>query len=267
MASKDAQNQRSRSLPAFLPGAPDPDHSLCISPSGPENQVWQPGLPLPGSLPPGLEYLSQLDLIIIHQQVELLGMILGTETSNKYEIKNSLGQRIYFAVEESICFNRTFCSTMRSCTLRITDNSGQEVITVNRPLRCNSCWCPCYLQELEIQAPPGTIVGYVAQKWDPFVPKFAIQNANKEDILKIVGPCTTCGCFGDVDFEVKTINEKLTIGKISKYWSGFVNDVFTNADNFGIHIPADLDVTVKAALIGACFLLDFMFFEHSLAGL
>lgn len=54
--------------------------------------------------------------------------------------------------------------------------------------------------------------------------------------------------------KVKTINEKLTIGKISKYWSGFVNDVFTNADNFGIHVPADLDVTVKAAMIGACFL-------------
>lgn len=75
-------------------------------------------------------------------------VILGTETSNKYEIKNSLGQRIYFAVEESICFNRTFCSTLRSCTLKITDNSGREVITVNRPLRCNSCWCPCYLQEV-----------------------------------------------------------------------------------------------------------------------
>lgn len=54
--------------------------------------------------------------------------------------------------------------------------------------------------------------------------------------------------------KVKTINENLTIGKISKYWSGFVNNVFTNADNFGIHVPADLDVRVKAAMIGACFL-------------
>ena len=58
---------------------------------------------------------------------------------------------------------------------------------------------------------------------------------------------------------MKTINEKLTIGKISKYWSGFVSDVFTNADNFGIHVPADLDVTVKAAMIGACFLFKKLF--------
>ncbi|OWK06055.1 PLSCR5, partial [Cervus elaphus hippelaphus] len=240
----DAQSQRSSGLPGFLQGASDPDHGLRIVPSNPGDQVWQRGPPPPGNLPPGLEYLSQHDF---DKFFFAPLVILGTETANKYEIKNSLGQRLYFAVEESICFNRTFCSTLRSCILKITDNSGQEVITVNRPLRCNSCWCPCYLQELEIQAPPGSIVGYVAQKWDPFLPKFTIQNANKEDILKIVGPCATCGCFGDVDFE-------LTIGKISKYWSGFVNDVFTNADNFGIHVPADLDVTVKAAMIGACFL-------------
>uniref|UniRef100_F7AXM4 Phospholipid scramblase n=1 Tax=Ornithorhynchus anatinus TaxID=9258 RepID=F7AXM4_ORNAN len=212
-------------------------------------------------------WLLQLDLIIIHQQVELLEMILGTETSNKYEIKNGLGQRVYFAVEESLCFNRTFCAPLRSCALRIVDNTGREVIAVHRPLRCISCWCPCYLQELEIQAPPGIVVGYVVQKWDPFLPKFTIQNENKEEVLKIVGPYATCGFFGDVDFEVKTINEKLTIGKISKYWSGFVNGVFTNTDNFGIHVPADLDVKIKAAMIGACFLIDLMFFEHSLAGL
>ncbi|XP_048190396.1 phospholipid scramblase family member 5 [Perognathus longimembris pacificus] len=264
----NGQSQKRRGAPGLLPGAGDPDGGLPVSSAGPGAPAPRSCLPQTASLPPGLEDLSQLDLIIIHQQVELLGMILGTETANKYEIKNSSGQRIYFAVEESLCFNRNVCSKLRSCSLRVSDNAGREVITVHRPLRCGSCCCPCYLQEVaEIQAPPGTTVSYVVQKWDPFRPKFTIQNANKEDVLKIVGPCVTCGCFGDVDFEVKTMNEKLTVGKISKYWSGFVNDMFTNADNFGVHVPADLDVAFKAAMIGACFLFDFMFFEHSLAGL
>ncbi|KAF7243249.1 Phospholipid scramblase family member 5 [Varanus komodoensis] len=139
--------------------------------------------------------------------------------------------------------------------MRITDNTGREVITVNRPLRCNSCWFPCYLQELEVQSPPGTTVGYVVQKWDPLLPKFTIRDASKEDILKIIGPYATCGCFGDVDFEVKSLNDMSTIGKISKYWSGFVNNIFTNTANFGIQVPADLDVKIKAVMIGACFLL------------
>lgn len=46
-----------------------------------------------------------------------------------------------------------------------------------------------------------------------------------------------------------------TIGKISKYWSGFVNNIFTNTANFGIQVPVDLDVKIKAVMIGACFLL------------
>lgn len=75
-------------------------------------------------------------------------VILGTETCSKYEIKNHMGQRVYFAVEENGCFDRNFCSPLRAFTIRITDNTGQEVITVNRPLRCNSCWFPCYLQEV-----------------------------------------------------------------------------------------------------------------------
>uniref|UniRef100_A0A8D2LMJ2 Phospholipid scramblase n=1 Tax=Varanus komodoensis TaxID=61221 RepID=A0A8D2LMJ2_VARKO len=181
-------------------------------------------------------------------------------TCSKYEIKNHMGQRVYFAVEENGFFDRNFCAPLRSFTMRITDNTGREVITVNRPLRCNSCWFPCYLQELEVQSPPGTTVGYVVQKWDPLLPKFTIRDASKEDILKIIGPYATCGCFGDVDFEVKSLNDMSTIGKISKYWSGFVNNIFTNTANFGIQVPADLDVKIKAVMIGACFLLP----EHKL---
>lgn len=70
----DAQNQRSRGLPGFLPGAADPDHHLHISPSNPGTQVWQPGLPPPGSLPPGLEYLSQVVLFLYFYQCVSLKM-------------------------------------------------------------------------------------------------------------------------------------------------------------------------------------------------
>jgi len=51
------------------------------------------------------------------------------------------------------------------------------------------------------------------------------------------------------------------VGKISKQWSGLGKEVFTDADNFGINFPLDLDVKVKATLLGATFLIDFMYFE------
>ena len=38
-----------------------------------------------------------------------------------------------------------------------------QVIHLDRPLRC-SCWCCfCCLQKVEVQSPPGTVIGYVEQ--------------------------------------------------------------------------------------------------------
>ena len=45
------------------------------------------------------------------------------------------------------------------------------------------------------------------------------------------------------------------VGKISKQWTGLIKEHFTDADNFGINFPMDLDVNVKATLLGACFLI------------
>ena len=55
----------------------------------------------------------------------------------------------------------------------------------------------------------------------------------------------------------------LQVGKISKQWSGVLKEAFTDADNFGISFPMDLDVKIKATLLGAVFLIDFMFFEET----
>lgn len=45
------------------------------------------------------------------------------------------------------------------------------------------------------------------------------------------------------------------VGKISKQWSGLAREIFTDADFFGITFPMDLDVRMKAVLLGATFLI------------
>ncbi|AWO97615.1 putative phospholipid scramblase 3 [Scophthalmus maximus] len=215
----------------------------------------------PVGVPPGLEYLTQIDQILIHQKVELLEAFLGFETNNEYEIKNSLGQKIYKAKEKNDCCTRNCCGSLRSFDMKIKDTMDREVIRLIRPFRCVSCWCPCCLQEMEVQAPPGTTVGYVKQDWHPFLPRFSIQGANKETLMKLEGPCFACNCCGDVNFELKGKDGDKPIGRISKQWTGLLKEVFTDTDNFGIQFPLDMDVKMKAVLMGACFLIDFMFFE------
>ncbi|XP_062904903.1 phospholipid scramblase 2-like isoform X2 [Mobula hypostoma] len=220
--------------------------------------------PLMGSTncPPGLEYLTQIDQVLIHQKVELVEALVSFETKNKYVVKNSLGQKIYSAKEKSNCCTRNCCGSLRYFHMKLMDNNDREVIHLVRPFKCASCWFPCCLQELEVQSPPGTTIGYVKQTWHPFLPKFSIQNVERATVLRVVGPCFTCNCCGDVAFEVKPPNESRNIGRISKQWSGILKEALTDTDNFGVQFPMDLDVKMKATLLGACFLIDFMFFER-----
>ncbi|XP_034852306.1 phospholipid scramblase 1 isoform X2 [Mirounga leonina] len=190
--------------PVGFPVQHQPGYNL---PGGPAGVPCMPAPPPPLDCPPGLEYLSQIDQILIHQQIELLEVLTGFETNNRYEIKNSFGQRIYFAAEDTDFCTRNCCGASRPFTMRILDNMGQEVITLERPLKCDSCCFPCCLQE------------------------------------------------------IKSLDEENVVGKISKQWTGFMREAFTDADNFGIQFPLDLDVKMKAVMLGACFLIDFMFFE------
>ena len=53
------------------------------------------------------------------------------------------------------------------------------------------------------------------------------------------------------------------IGKVAKQFSGVARELITDADNFSVSFPLDLDVKIKAVLFGAVFLIDMMFFEDT----
>ena len=81
-------------------------------------------------------------------------------------------------------------------------------------------------------------------------------------MLKIKGPfCLSSICGGNVDFQVLSNDGRTEVGKISKKWTDFVQEESSDADIFGISFPVELDVKVKATLLGAVFLIDFMYFE------
>lgn len=231
--------------------------------AAPGQGQWMQAPPAPVNCPPGLEYLTQIDQLLVKQQVELLEAFTGFETNNKYKILNSMGQQVFFAAEDTDCCTRQCCGPARPFEMKILDNLQREVIHLTRPLRCSSCFFPCCLQEIEVQSPPGTVLGYCSQEWSICIPKFEIQNAQRETVLRIEGPFCQCNICGDVEFQVLSADGQNQVGKISKQWSGLAKEMFTDADNFGITFPMDLDVTTKAVVLGSCFLIDFMFFEQA----
>ena len=209
----------------------------------------------------GLEYLSQLDQLIIKQKVEILEIVTGMETANKYKIKNSMGQDVYSATEDSDFCERQFCGWDRGFKISIKDNhSGQEIISCERPFKCCG-GCPCQPHEISIKsAVTGELLGKVVEDWHLIYPKFTVYDAADNPIFKMHGPF--CNCCADVNFQIDDLNGT-QVGLIKKQWSGLLKEAFTDADNFGVTFPVDLDVKMKAVMLGAVFLVDFVYFEYN----
>ncbi|KAJ9599505.1 hypothetical protein L9F63_010037, partial [Diploptera punctata] len=189
-----------------------------------------------------------------------LQMLTGIETANQYIVQNAMGQTIYSAAEDSGFCMRNLCGYLRSFEMLIVDNYGTQVMEMHRPLKCQF---PCGLQRLDVMAPPGTLIGFVEQKWH-IAPRYRIKNSIGDEIFFLKGPLCTCNlCCGDVEFNVFSSRDKSQVGRIAKKWGGLGRELFTDADIFGIEFPLDLDVNMKAVLLGACFLIDFMYFEDN----
>lgn len=129
---------------------------------------WLPTMPPMENCPSGLQYLTQVDQIICHQIVELLEAFTGWEGNNKYAIKNSLGQQIFYAFEDSNIFMRQMFGASREFTIHVVDNLNQEVIKIYRPFVfccAGCCWCAnCCGYTVQVEAPPGQLIGIVQQR-------------------------------------------------------------------------------------------------------
>ncbi|XP_025078648.1 phospholipid scramblase 2-like [Pomacea canaliculata] len=214
-----------------------------------------------GYYPQHLGYLTLIDQVLIKQRIELLEVVIGWETVNKYDILNSVGQNIYYAEEDTNCLVRICCGPMRPFDIKIFDNLMVEVIHLYRPFRCGG-WCFCCLQELEVQSPPGQTIGYVHEVCDPCNRLFVLNNAQNQTVLHIKGgTCCYCPCF-PVPFEIRGRDNTTQVGMITKQFGGLLREGFTDSDSFTITFPLDLDVNMKAVAIGAAFLIDFMYFEQ-----
>jgi len=239
-------------------------------PPGQAVQWMQRPQPIPGC-PPGLEYMTQIDSFHVEQIKSMVEAFTGWDKNNKYAIKNAAGQQCYFAAEDTDPWMRVCCGNQRGFKINVLDNFNQVVMVISREFKCCSgcCWCAgccdhCAF-ELTIEAPAGHVIGYVKQTGSFWKAHYDILNELHEPILKIIGPACICDgpcCPCDNKFKLLTLDETSEIGSVKKIYAGFATEMFTMADRFTIDFPKDLSVNAKATLLGALFLIDFMYFQR-----
>lgn len=207
--------------------------------------------------PPGLENLIPLDYLLVQQQMEVLELISNYETENKYYVKNRWGQILFFAQEQSGCCARNCFPMCRPFQMDISDLSQRIVIHLDQP----SAIC---CKRITVEAPLGQLLGSVQQNFNLSKPSLNVLDPAGQTVFLIQGPAgyVLCGCCKrNVPFKLLALDGVTEVGSIWKVWSGFGQERITDADNFAVNFPVDLDVRLKAVLLGACVLIDMIYFE------
>ncbi|KAK1125754.1 hypothetical protein K0M31_005301 [Melipona bicolor] len=257
------------------PGKPQPGKP---QPGKPQSRMPQPGVPSYGTLvpqsgasqdgwlspnmicPPGLEYLIALDYLAVRQEEEPIELVAGFECPNKYHVMKANGQRLYCIQEESNICALLCLGPSRCCEFCVFDTSEREVLHMVRPYRCSSCCCCCCTQVLEVYS-GEVLLGIVMEHRSSFLrPSFSIRDASGKTVLRIKGPWIKC--CGTAKFQIRSADDVYRIGEIKKEWGGCCTETFTDADKFSLRFPIDLDVKIKAVLLGACILIDYLYFEE-----
>ncbi|CAH1153751.1 unnamed protein product [Phaedon cochleariae] len=209
----------------------------------------------------GLDFLDDVNQLIIQQNIELADLMENRSSGNRYAVKVPRGDTIYYATESSGRFQKSCCGSGRSFSMRLYDKSQQEALIFDRRLACGSCTFWCYLQRMQIWLPSGELVGAVFQKTSFRMKSlFNVYNTHDELIYRIEGP-SSFGCLiGKADnFQIYNFDGSMQIGSIIYQW-----DQIQVSYNILLQMPSNIrNNKYKALLLGAAFLLEYMYFESS----
>jgi uncharacterized protein YxjI len=197
-----------------------------------------------------MEKLLALDGLVISQKKEWGEIVTGFETKNKYAIFDTSGNELYNAIEEDgSTFMRWVLKSLRPFEININNYDNHLVLKVSRPFRF-------YFHQLNIFNSQGELIGTIQRQFSIFRRIYSVLDSLGNELFKIFGPL-----LHPWTFEIKKGVEQH--GKIIKKWSGLLKEGFTDADNFGVTFPREWDKKIKALLLGAVFLIDFVHFENT----
>ncbi|KER33264.1 hypothetical protein T265_12631, partial [Opisthorchis viverrini] len=218
-------------------------------------ETWMLKPTVPGC-PSGLEYLAQIDQLFVKQKKDLIEKFI----CSIYVLK--MDTKITFLFIESDYSSKPFCSPVHPFTVHVTDSSDAEVIRIKHTYKYHCFWhylsCSAYCEnELEVEAPVGQIVGYVKEVREGCKLRFLVKDADQNTVLRIheSSSCRCCGFNRNVSFQTMSVDNTVVVGQITKQPTRSLQDLPINLEIFEITFPMDLDMKIKATLIGAAFLI------------
>jgi len=200
-------------------------------------------------------FFKDIKFIGIHQLKEWVEIAIDWETGNKYELVDEQGVKIGFAAERKTgIFGhlvRNFLKSHRPMHLDMWDNQRNLLLSGRRPFYF-------FFSDIEITNGSGSKVGDVKTRFGILKRKYDL-----------------CDSYGKVFATIESYRWKLwsfdildklgnDAGRIGKKWGGFLKEVFTDSDRFGLDLSkSDWSSEQKAIIFFAALSIDLDFFEEN----
>ncbi|XP_056408203.1 phospholipid scramblase 2-like isoform X2 [Hyla sarda] len=215
--------------PTIAPQDEPPSYNL-IAPYAPP-VTCPPSAPLDHAivkgLPPGMELLLQVNQLIVKEKFSV-----SQGLGSSYDVLNHLGQRLLQTDQNIGC-----CCPVYDVSFR--DNSGNDVLKL---LEARSCTCT---PQISVTCLSGAPVGFVKLHVNHLVTHLSVMDSSNKVILLILGPSLRDSIFGNSTFEVKSRDEQHVVGIIKM-----------ETDHVLVSFPLDMEVAVKALLLGSSLFLS-----------
>lgn len=222
-------------------------------------QTATPGRGIPGD-PKGMS--AELRMLLepmlsgpglrVRQQKEWGEILTGWEAANRYEVCDLTGRPVVYAGETGHGLLDTLLRNLwafRTIRVEFMTLSGVMALSLTRP------WRP-FFARADVEAWDGRKLGVIQQRFSILRRSFDILTAAGGLLATLEGPL-----WHPWTFYVKKDGVELAV--IKKQWAGLGQELFTDADTFGVEYrPACTDGRLRQLVLAATLLVDLLYFEN-----
>ncbi|KRF97591.1 uncharacterized protein Dwil_GK20657, isoform B [Drosophila willistoni] len=212
----------------------------------------------------GYDCLADLPSVHIEQTFELndcrftILALTAVSSENRYVVRSPLGDAIFAASESSTEKNRLVWGAGRPFQMHLLDKTHQEALVFRKKLALGSLCCRP--KNLEIWIPPGNVLGRVVQSPTFMKPVFYIEDGNTNDpVFCVEGPSNSgfcCFCLPKESF-FRIHSGGDMRASIDHKWVNSKSQYTTNI----YFKDSKLTAKERALILGAAFLLEYMYFQ------
>ncbi len=194
-------------------------------------------------------------LFIQQQHLHWWEILLNWEQRNEYWVQNGDGRLVGSIVEQGkgliAALLRVFAGSHRPFSISVLSNEDEEVLEFSRDFFF-------LFSDMNVVGPTGRRFGRVRRRFAILSRKYDLEDGHGRVFAQIRSPLFRIWTFPILDASGR---ER---ARISKKWSGFTKEAFTDADNFGVDFgDGRWTPEQRAVIFAASIAIDFDFFENN----